>query len=257
MMYACVHSHVFEHIAHQNATATTNGMSSAGIQDAFPDPSFVQCNPRLASLASSGFVAGGGGTVEQCAQQIQESEVTRLVSKVQTCFCLCCLCSKTISILQFCWRRRRKRRHPALHGHANTSTCTRKHKHMHTYTPMHAYIYIYIYICVCVHAHMCAYANSRSRMHTHTQTSDVYRCTHARRFVRIRLCACMIDSKTATLALMRTCRCIMYVHACKHLYPYEIQFALFARPSVRRQIRAMAPDTLIPSMHGSNQLITN
>ena len=143
--------------------------------------------------------------------------------------------------------RMQTRMHTQTQTHANTSTCTRIFPCMHRY----------IYICVCVHAHICAYANSRSRMHTHTQTSDVYRCTHARRFVRIRLCACMIDSKTATLALMRTCRCIMYVHACKHLYPYEIQFALFARPSVRRQIRAMAPDTLIPSMHGSNQLITN
>ena len=82
-------------------------------------------------------------------------------------------------------------------------------------------------------------------------------CVYVCRCTRARLCACMTLQDSDALALTHTCRCIMYVHACKHLYPYEIQFALFARPSVRRQIRAMAPDTLIPSMHGSNPFITN
>ena len=44
----------------------------------FPDPSFVQCRPRSASLGPSGVVAGGT-TIEQCAQHVQESEVTRVV----------------------------------------------------------------------------------------------------------------------------------------------------------------------------------
>ena len=44
----------------------------------FPDPSFVQCRPRSASLGPSGVVAGGA-TIEQCAQHEQESEVMRLV----------------------------------------------------------------------------------------------------------------------------------------------------------------------------------
>ena len=55
----------------------------------FPDPSFVQCSPRSAALGTSGVVAGGRGAIEQCAQQVQESEVTRLVSKVQTLNSVC------------------------------------------------------------------------------------------------------------------------------------------------------------------------
>ena len=55
----------------------------------FPDPSFVQCSPRSAALGPSGVVAGGRGTIEQCAKQVQESQVTRLVSKVQTSRSFC------------------------------------------------------------------------------------------------------------------------------------------------------------------------
>ena len=50
----------------------------------------VLARPRSVHLHG---VVAGGATIEQCAQQVQESEVTRLVLKVQTsnsfCFSLC------------------------------------------------------------------------------------------------------------------------------------------------------------------------
>ena len=118
----------------------------------FPDPSFVQCSPRSAALGPSGVVAGDGGTIEKRAQQVQESEVTRLVSKVRTSNSLCCLVLVQIGASKpRSWRKRHARLHLARKATC-TAACARRRLHLGRaicgkYVPMH--MHAFIYTCMC------------------------------------------------------------------------------------------------------------